>query len=311
MPQNDLRTPYSWKGEAVSPILLGTVQLGMPYGIANSHGQPSAAQACAIVETAWNAGIRHFDTAQAYGDSESILGQALRALGVSEEAQITSKFAATQDPEIIPGLEASLDNTLNRLGVNRLWCMMLHTPRWLPYWETGLGELLRNRRASGQIAHIGVSLGPPEDAPACLAHPDLEIIQAPCNGWDRRLISAGFFQDAAARDKLTYVRSVYLQGLLTMAPDSVQRRLPAAYPAAIRWHAVAARWGITPKAMALRFGISLGVPLVVGADTPEQLRETLQIAQEGGLPPECLSTFAEEFDALLSPEILEPWRWPQ
>ena len=39
-------------------LVLGTAQLGMPYGIANRSGQPDASQARAIVEAAWEAGIR-------------------------------------------------------------------------------------------------------------------------------------------------------------------------------------------------------------------------------------------------------------
>ncbi|MEN9561731.1 MAG: hypothetical protein RIQ56_1004, partial [Candidatus Parcubacteria bacterium] len=54
-------------------LVLGTVQLGMSYGIGNFSGQPSRAQALEIIDRAWEAGIRTFDTAAAYGEAEIVL----------------------------------------------------------------------------------------------------------------------------------------------------------------------------------------------------------------------------------------------
>jgi len=55
-----------------SHLVLGTAQLGLPYGIANQTGQPDQVVATAIIREAWNQGIREFDTAQGYGDSEQV-----------------------------------------------------------------------------------------------------------------------------------------------------------------------------------------------------------------------------------------------
>jgi len=41
----------------VSRLMLGTVQFGMPYGIANTHGQPDYRRALEILEVALEAGI--------------------------------------------------------------------------------------------------------------------------------------------------------------------------------------------------------------------------------------------------------------
>ena len=58
--------------ELVDKIVLGTVQLGMDYGITNSYGKPEKLEALNILETAWENGIRRFDTAPGYY-SEDIL----------------------------------------------------------------------------------------------------------------------------------------------------------------------------------------------------------------------------------------------
>jgi len=73
-------------------LVLGTAQIGLPYGIANKTGQPDPAVAVAIINEAWGQGIREFDTAQGYGVSEEILGKALSEIGITNEAGIISKF---------------------------------------------------------------------------------------------------------------------------------------------------------------------------------------------------------------------------
>jgi aryl-alcohol dehydrogenase-like predicted oxidoreductase len=59
-------------------LVLGSVQLGVPYGAANRTGKPTRAAALRLVTRAVDAGITKFDTARAYGDSEDRLGEALR-----------------------------------------------------------------------------------------------------------------------------------------------------------------------------------------------------------------------------------------
>ena len=55
-------------------LILGTAQLGLNYGITNTNLKPSLSQALSILNKAYNNKIYMFDTAQAYGDSESKLG---------------------------------------------------------------------------------------------------------------------------------------------------------------------------------------------------------------------------------------------
>ena len=298
----------SWRGERVSRIILGTVQLGMDYGVANVHGQPDPARAREIVRAAWDAGIRHFDTAQAYGTSEAALGRALRELGIAGEARVASKLAMPQDPAEVG---ASIEKTFERLGVERLWCMMLHHPRHLDAWDGPLGQMLESHRRAGNFEHLGVSLSPLEDAPRCLAHPAIEVLQLPCNAWDRRPMQLGIIDNARKNGQLCCVRSIYLQGLLAMSPESVAARLPAAEGAARAWHAFASSNGMSPNELAIRFAMTLAAPLVIGAETPEQITETIALARRGPLPIQTVEELAAAIDPVVTDEILEPWRWPQ
>ena len=55
-------------------MILGTVELGMAYGINNTQGKPSLEKSFEVLDSAWDGGIRELDTASAYGDSEKIIG---------------------------------------------------------------------------------------------------------------------------------------------------------------------------------------------------------------------------------------------
>ncbi|MEB3735150.1 aldo/keto reductase [Halopseudomonas pachastrellae] len=61
--------------EVTGKLALGTVQFGLPYGIANQQGQVSVEEVGQILERAREAGVDTLDTAIAYGESERVLGE--------------------------------------------------------------------------------------------------------------------------------------------------------------------------------------------------------------------------------------------
>lgn len=101
------------------------------------------------VRWALELGYRHVDTAQAYGNEESV-GRGLRDSGVPrEEIFITTKFfPAQQDPE------AEARRSLERLGVDQLDLYIIHWPQGGPTWAWPGMEAARER---GYARSIGVS----------------------------------------------------------------------------------------------------------------------------------------------------------
>jgi 2,5-diketo-D-gluconate reductase A len=101
------------------------------------------------VRWALELGYRHIDTAQAYGNEESV-GRALRASGVPrEDVFITTKFyPAHRDPA------AEAEQSLRRLGVDQLDLYIIHWPQGGPTWAwPGMEEAQRR----GHARSIGVS----------------------------------------------------------------------------------------------------------------------------------------------------------
>jgi 2,5-diketo-D-gluconate reductase A len=101
------------------------------------------------VRWALELGYRHVDTAQAYGNEESV-GRALRDSGVPrEEVFITTKFyPAHRDPA------AEAEQSLRRLGVDQVDLYIVHWPQNGPTWAWPGMEEARQR---GYARSIGVS----------------------------------------------------------------------------------------------------------------------------------------------------------
>jgi diketogulonate reductase-like aldo/keto reductase len=101
------------------------------------------------VRWALEAGYRHIDTAQAYGNEESV-GRALRDSGVArDEVFLTTKFYPSHKD---PAIEA--ENSLRRLGVDQVDLYIIHWPHGGATWAWPGMEAANER---GYARSIGVS----------------------------------------------------------------------------------------------------------------------------------------------------------
>jgi diketogulonate reductase-like aldo/keto reductase len=101
------------------------------------------------VRWALEAGYRHVDTAQAYGNEQSV-GRALRDSGISrDEVFITTKFYPGRSDPV-----AEAQESLRRLGVDQVDLYIVHWPQNGPTWAWPGMEAARER---GYARSIGVS----------------------------------------------------------------------------------------------------------------------------------------------------------
>ncbi|NHF74348.1 aldo/keto reductase [Paracoccus xiamenensis] len=108
----------------------------------------------AIVPAALEAGFRHFDTAQIYGN-EAALGRALNAAGARrEDLFLTTKVWV--DKYAKGPFAASVDESLDKLGVDQVDLLLLHWPGdKVPVAEQV--ALINEVQAAGRTRFIGVS----------------------------------------------------------------------------------------------------------------------------------------------------------
>jgi aryl-alcohol dehydrogenase-like predicted oxidoreductase len=283
----------------------------MDYGIANTTGQPVYNTARSIVQEAWESGICEFDTAQAYGQSERVLGRVFKDLGIADEVRVITKFAPDVDHSDRAALNNALEISLNNLGVESLYGLMLHREDMLDLWEKGLEENLMNIVGSGRVKHIGVSVYLPEKAVQALNTEGISMVQLPTNIIDRRFKRAGVFELADDVGKAIYIRSIFLQGLLLMPPDAMPEHMRFAAPVLNRLVSLAQDIGLNIMELCMVY-VKHAFPrarLVFGAETPEQIRENLKcwnVAWSEELTQKVQIEF-ENIDEM----IFNPSLWPK
>lgn len=283
-------------------LALGTVQFGQQYGIANISGQVDPETVAAILTRARTSGVDTLDTAIAYGSSESRLGGA----GISSWRVITKLPPLPAGvPNISEWVEAQVHGSLRRMRITHMEALLLHRPSdVLGPAGAGFIEALEALKSQGLIRGAGISIYDPAelDAVCCVWQPDM--VQAPCNVLDRRLIRSGWLERLHGLGVRVHVRSLFLQGLLLM-PEALR---PEWFN---RWKKLLSRWTkwcndnrVTHLQATLAFAQALPSieRLIVGVDSVKQLDEILAAADAASpVPPDDL--FSDD------PELVEPSRW--
>ena len=106
-----------------------------------------------LARKAYKAGIRFFDTARAYTDSEVKLGEAFD--GIRTEVYIATKTAAQNAEDFWKDLHTSLTN----LRTDYIDLYQFHNPAFCPKPGDGSGlyEAMQEAKAKGMIRHIGIT----------------------------------------------------------------------------------------------------------------------------------------------------------
>ena len=290
-------------------LVLGTVQLGQVYGMANRTGQPDQTTAVAIVRTAWENGVREFDTAQDYGTSESVLGRAFSEVGIGPFAKVISKIDPGIAHDDSRAMSAALDRSLQRLGIPNLYGLMLHNEKLLSQWSNGLGDTLEGFIQSGRVKKIGISVYSPKRALEALHYDAIDLIQVPTNILDRRFENAGFFELAAKENKQVYIRSVFLQGLILMDAGDLPSGMLLAKPFLNEIQSVCDYLNLSRHELAIGYLREKvpGAKLIIGAETPEQIADNLKYSSRK-IPRNLLSIVAERFNAVHE-KVVNPLYW--
>ena len=295
------------RASALSRLALGTVQFGLPYGVANRSGQPSYEVVRDILACAIEGGVTVLDTAAGYGESEAVLGRALADLGFAEKVTVVTKIAALA-PDLSPAradalVEASVNNSLRQLHLDRLDLCLFHREQDFSYADSFIK--LRER---GLVRRIGSSTTTPKGTREIVASGLAEAVQFPASVLDRRFLPSG--AEARACGMAVFARSVYLQGLLLLDDATTPEDLRGVAPARRRLAELARHAGMPIAELALRFALGWQEidAVLVGVDSVAQMRENLALFAKGPLPPD-LASEVEAAVPLLPDAILDPWRW--
>jgi diketogulonate reductase-like aldo/keto reductase len=230
---------------------------------------PNGPECVNAVRWALEAGYRHIDTAQAYGNEESV-GQGLRESGVPrEQVFITTKFyPRRRDPA------AEAERSLSRLGVDQVDLYVIHWPQRGPTWAWPGMEQARER---GYARSIGVSNFDAAELEQVIGVADSPPVA--------NQVQFSPFENRRALLEVCERNDVVLEAY---SPLGTGRHLSDA--TVVR---IAERLGRTPAQVLLRWCVQHDVPVIPKSTHRERIEENAQIFDF-----ELTDADMAEFDAL-------------
>jgi D-threo-aldose 1-dehydrogenase len=308
------RHPLGATGLEVTALCIGTSPLA---SMKRLYGYDvSDERAVATIEAVFDSPIGFIDTSNGYGDdgsAERRIGAAIRARGGLPAGVL---LATKVDPDPETGafdgerVRASFEESLERLGVDRVPLLYLHDPERIPFADGvapgGPVEALVALKEAGAVDRIGVAGGPVGLLQQYLDTDAFDVVLSH-NRYTLLDRSAQLlFEGAGARGIGVVNAAPYGGGMLAKGPDAQAKygygeRDGRVAEAARAMQATCARHGVPLAAAALQF--SLRAPFVdatvVGVSSPERVAETLGFAAQE-IPEELWA----ELDSLVPPAEL-------
>ncbi|MFE7617617.1 aldo/keto reductase [Streptomyces sp. NPDC057496] len=268
-------------------------------------------RAAAVVDAAWDEGVRYFDTAPHYGLglSERRLGEALRDRP-RDAFVLSTKVGRVLDPLppdavakaagdglsegfAVPvthrrrwdfsadGVRRSIEDSLERLGLDRIDIVYLHDPddHAGPAFREAYPELER-LRAQGLVGAIGAGMNQTEMLTRFLRDTDVDVVL--CAGRHTLLDQSALTEllpEAAARGRGVVVGGVFNSGLLADPRPGATYDYTAAPQAlldrALRIRAVTENHGVPLRAAALHYPLAhpAVAGVLVGTRSPDEVRD--------------------------------------
>jgi aryl-alcohol dehydrogenase-like predicted oxidoreductase len=261
-------------------LALGTVQFGLRYGVNNSSGQVSRDDARSILKLASVNGIDTLDTAIAYGDAETCLGE----IDVHKFKLVTKLPRLPEDcSDVDDWVQMQMDASLSRLGVKNVDGLLIHhADQLLGANGSTLYKALMKLKDKGQAQKIGVSIYAPSDLDSLLPRYCFDLVQAPFNLVDRRLYTSGWLQRLNDLGIEIHTRSAFLQGLLLMNKGDIPSKFLVWNDLWRLWQLWLANHGDLAIEACLAYPLSFSKidRVIVGVDSPSQLEQIINATRQ-------------------------------
>lgn len=294
-----------------SEIALGTVELGLNYGIAadGRHRKPEEVDAVRLLNEAVDMGVNLIDTARAYGDSEEIIGKAL--MHRRSEVLLATKISPLtgddlQGPNLHSRVQDSLETSLRMLQTEYVDLLMIHSVTTETIGSCdALVEMLQQFRQKGYARYVGASVygTAAEETLLCSG---LQCLQIAYSALDRRSETITL-PTAMRRGVGIVLRSVLLRGAITPLYRSLPASLAPLAEAVVQLEGLADAAGMSLPELAFRYVLSADAVALCGTSRITELQTAIQAAGKGGLGEELMHSIR---CIQVDPFLLNPSNWP-
>lgn len=303
--------PLGRTGLSVSALSLGTVSLGVDYGIAapEGFGCPDEETAVRLVRAAFDRGVTLFDTAPAYGAAERIVGRAIgrdpRAI-IATKTPVFTKAVSGFSRTVIASAERSLReldrDVIDILQLPNATCEMVEAP------EATLA--LADAKKRGLVRFLGATVYDEAAAQAIIKTGEYDTLQVAVSLLDQRKLRR-ILPAASSAGIAVIVRSALLKGVLTPKAQWLPEALAPLRDAAARARDTLANgsWDRLPQT-AMRFCLTVPhvASVLAGPRTIVELDTAFEAEAAGPLDALVMARAAEL--AINDERLLNPSRWP-
>ncbi|NQX96877.1 MAG: aldo/keto reductase [Flavobacteriales bacterium] len=259
-------------------IILGTVQFGLDYGINNSNGKPSQDIVNELLDTAFQKQVRVLDTAEAYGNSQEVIGKYHKQS--SYQFKIITKFSSTRT-DLPINVKERVKANIKTLGVDSLYCYMFHNYADFKSYYSEFAKDIIEIKKEGLIKKLGVSIYTNEELEDLLNYDSIDVIQLPFNLLDNSKQRASVLRKAKAKGIEIHTRSVFLQGLFFKALETIPEKIKPISNSLKEIKEIAKSNNIELSRLALNYAYQQDFidSVLIGVDTVKQLSENIALIE--------------------------------
>ena len=297
----------------LSVFQLGTVQLGMDYGLGDHTAKPKKEYAFSLLDKAIEKGVNTLDTANNYGDSEAVIGEWLARTPKSKRPMIITKigpFDHSTPEKLREDILTQTKKCLETLGIEQIDVLMVHSVEDYEQDPKVVRDAFFEMKAKGLIRYAAISAYSYNDY-GVIARSGFDAVQIPINVFDRTQIENGGIKALADAGLAIFARSVFLQGLVFLTPETLDPRMDFCKPYLQRFLDLCDEFGMSPAVLAASYVLSLpGVTsLVLGCQTLEQIEQNAEMIERAeALTDEQMAKLREAF-LDIDPRVINPQCW--
>jgi len=281
---------------------LGTAQFGLDYGINNIVGKPKEEEIFSILDFALHNGIKHLDTASAYGNAEEVLGRYFKLRG-EEKFKIITKFSFSEKTN----LTECLHDSLKKLNLNSVDTILFHSYSDYNNHRNQLNEFIVTNKKK-HFKHLGVSVYTNGEIEGLVDDVNIDIIQIPYNLLDNNNLREKSFSLIKSKGKKIHIRSVFLQGLFFMPPNDLPINLISLRESIQELNNLCVEYGLDVRQLALSYVMNNNLidGILIGVDSLTQLMENI-----ASVNSELSDKIINRIDSIkvADKELLNPSTW--
>ncbi|MBS60181.1 MAG: hypothetical protein CL606_02570 [Anaerolineaceae bacterium] len=299
---------------SVSVLSIGTVELGMDYGIGSPDNveHPDEKESIDLLRSAISSGVNLFDTAPSYGDSEIIVG---KALGEQGGCYIATKVSGVRSSQSIShqnnyhwDIANSIELSLQNLHREYLDILQIHNADVNDFTNSKLISGLEQAKEQRLINCIGATVYGSDNALAAICSGIVDVIQIPLSVLDQRLVST-VLPEAISANVGVIARSVLLKGALTSKAKYLPYELHPLREAVNHCRSkLGVSWDQLPE-YAIRYCLGVvGVhSILVGVRSHDELNYALDAVKLGPLTETDMNLVSDL--GLMEENLLNPFYW--